>query len=105
MLLRLHSGSNAPVLYTNPNLGKALIDPAIPLKRFVNGVEQGFAVLPVQDIRIGKHSLRQVSFFLSLNAVGGATIRREDGLLPTIAFQRVFISCSGGFVALEPWER
>ncbi len=105
LLLRLDSGSNAPVLYTNPNLGEAPIDPTNPLKRLVNGVEQGFAVLPVQDIRIGKHSLRQVSFFLPLDSVGGTTIRREDGLLPTIAFQRVFISCSGGYVALEPWER
>jgi Aspartyl protease len=103
LLLRLDSGSNAPLLYANPNRGKAPIDPATPLKRVVNGVEQGFAVLPPQDIRIGKHSVRQVAFFLPLNAVGGTTIPREDGLLPTIAFQRVFISCSGGYVALEPW--
>jgi hypothetical protein len=105
VLLRLDSGSNAPLLYANPHFGKALIDPGTQLKRIVNGVEQGFAVLPPQDIRIGKHSVSQVSFFLPLNVVGDTTIPHDDGLLPTIAFQRVFISCSGGYVALEPWER
>jgi hypothetical protein len=28
---------------------------------------------------------------------------REDGVLPTIAFRRVFSSSAGHFAALEPW--
>jgi hypothetical protein len=105
VLLRLDSGSNAPLLYAADTLvrskskGKASI-----LKRVANGAEQSFAVLPPQDIQIGTHAVRQVSFVVPMNAIGAGPSPREDGLLPTMAFQNVFISRSGGYVALEPWE-
>jgi hypothetical protein len=106
VLLRLDSGSNAPVLYTKDSrLHKISPNSASQLMRVVNGVEQGFAVLPPQDVRIGKSSVRLVSFAMPLNPVGEGQTSREDGLLPTIAFQRVFISCSGGYVTLESWEQ
>jgi gag-polyprotein putative aspartyl protease len=105
VLLRLDSGSNAPLLYAVDALvrrrskGKASI-----LKRVANGVEQSFAVLPPQDIQIGTHSVKQVSFVMPMNSIGAGPTPRDDGLLPTMAFQRVFISRSGGYVALEQWE-
>ena len=105
VLLRLDSGSNAPLLYAaaalvrNESKGKAPI-----LKRVANGAEQSFAVLPPQDIQIGRQSVRQVSFVTPINSIGAGPAPREDGLLPTMAFQRVFIARSGGFVSLEPWE-
>lgn len=105
VLLRLDSGSNAPLLYAADALvrskskGKASI-----LKRVANGAEQSFAVLPPQDIQIGSRSVKQVSFVMPMNSIGAGPTPREDGLLPTMAFQRVFITCSGGYVSLEPWE-
>jgi Aspartyl protease len=106
VVLRLDSGSNVPLLFAaNARSGKMRTNSIPQLKRVVNGIAQTFAVLPPQDIQIGKRSVRQVSFAIPLNAVGDGPNPREDGLLPTIAFHRVFISCSGGYVALEPWER
>jgi predicted aspartyl protease len=104
VLLRLDSGSSAPLLYAADALvrskskGKASI-----LKRVANGEEQLFAVLPPEDIQIGARSVRQVSFVMPMNSSGAGPTPREDGLLPTMAFQRVFITCSGGYVILEPW--
>jgi len=105
VLLRLDSGSNAPLLYEaaavvrTKSKGKASI-----LKRVANGAEQSFAVLPPQDIRIGSHAVRQISFVMPMNSIGAGPNPREDGLLPTMAFQRVFITCSAGYVSLESWE-
>jgi hypothetical protein len=104
-LLRLDSGSNAPVLYSaNPRLRKASTNRASLLMRVVNGVEQGFAVLPPQDIHVGPHALKQVAFMMPMNAIGNGPAPREDGLLPTGAFQRVFISSASGYSVLELWK-
>jgi hypothetical protein len=102
VLLRLYSGSSASLLYANnPRPANGPISPAPQLKRVVNGIEQGFAVLPPQDIQIGKRSVRQVSFVRPLNAIGVGPTPREDGLLPTMAFQRVFISYTGRYAKLD----
>jgi predicted aspartyl protease len=105
VLLRLDSGSNAPSLYEPDALirrnatGKAPI-----LKRVANGAKQSFAVLPPQDIQIGTHAVRHVQFLIPMNSVGTGPTPREDGVLPTVAFQQVFISCSGGYAVMEPWQ-
>ncbi len=75
------------------------------LKRVVKGVEQAFAVLPAQDILVGACLVRQISFVMPLNEVGSGPSPREDGLLPTSAFERVFISYSKNYAALDPWAR
>ena len=104
LLLRLDSGSNSPLLYPGiAGLGMARANSAQVLKRTVGGTEQKFAVLPPQNIQIGKVALKQISFVSPMNSVGAGPAPREDGLLPTIAYQRVFISCSGGYVTLDPW--
>ena len=104
VLLRLDSGSNAPLLYTFDALVPSKSrDKAPTLKRVANGAEQSFAVLPPQDIHIGSLSVRQVTFVMPMNSIGAGPTPREDGLLPTAAFKRVFISCTGGYAALEPW--
>jgi hypothetical protein len=69
----------------------------------VNGVAQAFGVLAPRDVQIGKKSVRQVSFVMPMNSVGGVSALRKEGLLPTMAFQRMFISYSGAYAALEPW--
>jgi hypothetical protein len=104
MLLRLDSGSNAPVLYPDSlRPGNASPNWKLKLKRVVDGVEQEFAVLSPQDVQIGAQTLRQVSFTVPKNAIGSVPIRREDGLLPTMAFRRVFISYEGGYAKLDNW--
>ncbi|MFC5862821.1 retropepsin-like aspartic protease [Acidicapsa dinghuensis] len=106
VLLRLDSGSNAAVLYAvEPRLLRVPVNRAPVLKRVVNGVEQIFAVLPAQDILVGACPVRQVSFVTPMNEVGSGPNPREDGLLPTGAFERVFISYSKNYAALAPWAR
>jgi hypothetical protein len=107
VLLRLDSGSNVALLYAaRPRpLRASVVSRAPVLKRVVNGVEQAFAVLPAQDILVGACPVRQVSFVIPMNEVGTDPIPREDGLLPTAAFKRVFISYSENYAALDPWVR
>jgi hypothetical protein len=106
VLLRLDSGSNAALLYAaQPRLLRASEIRAPVLKRMVNGVVQAFAVLPAQDILVGACPVKQVSFVIPMNGVASGPSPREDGLLPTSAFERVFISYSKNYAALEPWVR
>jgi len=106
VLLRLDSGSNTALLYAaQPRLLRASVSRAPVLKRVVNGVEQAFAVLPAQDFLVGACLVRQVSFVIPINEVGTGPTPREDGLLPTSAFERVFISYSKNYAALYPWVR
>ena len=106
VLLRLDSGSNTALLYAaQPRLLRDSVSRAPVLKRVVNGVEQAFAVLPAQDILVGACPVRQMSFAVPMNGVGSGPSPREDGLLPTSAFERVFISYSKNYAALDPWVR
>lgn len=106
VLLRLDSGSNAPLLFAaQPQLLKASASRAPTLKRMVNGVAQSFAVLPAQDILVGACPVRQVSFLIPMNEIGSGPSPHEDGLLPTAAFARVFISYSENYAALDPWAQ
>jgi len=105
VLLRLDSGSNAAVLYAASRFLRASLSRAPMLERVVNGVEQGFAVLPAQDLRMGVFAVRQMSFVIPMNGIGGGPSPREDGQLPSAAFKRVFISYSENYAALDPWVR
>jgi hypothetical protein len=106
VLLRLDSGSNTALLYAaQPLLLRASVSRAPELKRVVTGVEQAFAVLPAQDILVGACPVRQVSFVIPINEVGSGPSPREDGLLPTSAFELVFISYSKNYAVLDPWVR
>ena len=104
VLLRLDSGSNAAMLHVaNPQI-RVKINRATPtLMRDVEGVEQVFAVLPGQNLEIGKHHFHEVAFVVPMNSVGYVPDPREDGVLPTMAFQRVFISSTARYAAFEPW--
>jgi len=104
VLLRLDSGSNAPVLYAaGSGIRSQSKGKNSTLKRVANGTEQSFAVLAPQDVQVGTQLIRQVSFIMPMNAIGASPATREDGLLPTMAFQRVFISSSGRYATLDPW--
>jgi hypothetical protein len=104
-LLRIDSGSNVPLLYSaKPYLlaaSAAWIAP--PLRRVVNGTVQKFQVLPPQELWIGKNFIPKIPFVVPINSVGDGPSPREDGLLPTAAFQRVFISSAAQYAVLETW--
>jgi aspartyl protease len=103
VLLRLDSGSNAPVLYAaRPHLLKDSLSRAPGFKRVVNGVQQVFAVLPAQNILVGASKVKHVSFAMLMTGANIGPIPREDGLLPTGAFERVFISYSRSYATLDP---
>jgi hypothetical protein len=103
VLFRLDSGSNAPVIYGGgkPSLQLARANVQI-LKRFVNGVEQDFAVLSPTDVSIGRETIRQVTFVHAMNSIGTEHQAREDGVLPTQMFRRVFVSYKNQFAILDP---
>ncbi len=61
-----------------------------------------FAVLPAQNILVGVYPMRQVSFVIPMNEVGNGPSPREDGLLLTAAFERVFISYKENYATLYP---
>jgi len=58
--------------------------------------------VPPQNMQIGNHILTHISFVTPVIVVKNLPKQREDGLLPTVLFQRVFISGSGHFVVFDP---
>jgi hypothetical protein len=102
MLLRLDSGSNAPVLYERCPQIRNMSRKSV-LSRVVNGVDQTFAVFATQDLEVGTKHVRQVPFVVPMNSLGDGPLPREDGILPTMVFQRVFISSPGRYISLDPW--
>jgi hypothetical protein len=98
--LRLDSRSNLALLFAaQPRLLRASVSRAPMLKRVVNGVEQAFALLPAQDLLVGACPVRQVSFVIPMNGFGSGPSPRKDGLLPTSALERIFISYSKNYAA------
>jgi hypothetical protein len=104
LLLLLDSGTNVPFLYDpGKYLAPGLSVSAHLRNRSADGVERAFTVLPPQDMQIGILAFRQISF-VTLAGTGKDVPKVEvDGLLPTVLFQRVYISYADRFVVLEPW--
>jgi hypothetical protein len=103
MLLRLDSGSNAAVLYTAAAALASGQRRDSVLTRVVYGGKQGFQMLPAMDLRISPHVIAQVSFAVPLNSLGRGPTPREDGVLPTMVFGRVFISAKGQYATVDSW--
>jgi len=105
LLLQLDSGIDSPLLFEH---GKSL-----PHVQFIGRSErhptndeivQAFAVLPPQDIRVGTHAFRQVSFVTPVGASKDIPVKPDvDGVLPTILFRSVFMSYADRFAVLNPW--
>ena len=103
VLFRLDSGSNAPLIYGGRDQSADIVrTKAQILKRQVDGVEQEFAVLQPRDVSVAGSKVRQVLFVEPLNSIGAVQQSREDGLLPTQLFQRVFVSYRNQFAILDP---
>jgi hypothetical protein len=102
ILLQLDSGSDGPLLYP-ARRGRELriLDRASPRGTTASKAQRAFADLPPQDLRIGSRTLGHVSFATPVSP-GDVPSRQEDGLLPTVLFQHVFISRSDHYVVFDP---
>jgi hypothetical protein len=101
--LLLDSGANAPLLYNiSPYIGPQ-ISHDVPLRGSgVDGEQQLFSALPLQDVEIASLKLSRVAFFSLAGIQKDARLKGFDGVLPTGLFQRVFIDHADGFVILDP---
>lgn len=101
-ILRVDSGSNAPLLF-----GKKI--EILPWLQRTNarraGVVNGslsLAVMPSQNVKIGTRITRQIAFLTPINTGRKLAKAGEDGLLPTTLFRRVFISYRDSVAMFDP---
>jgi hypothetical protein len=104
LLLELDSGIDVPLLF---ECGKQV--PHVKTfgaeqgRRLPDEVTQAFAVLMPQDMQVGGHSFRQVSFVTPVATGKEIPVKPDvDGVLPTILFRSAFISYGDGFAVLQP---
>ena len=104
ILLQLDSGSDGPILYPGSEQPEvqALVQAATPQGANATSAQPAFAVVPPQNMQIGNHILSNISFVTPVAVAKNLPRQREDGLLPTVLFQRVFISGTGHYVVFNP---
>jgi len=104
ILLQLDSGSDGPILYPGSDQPEvqALVQSATLQGANTTDAQRAFAVLPTQTMQIGNRILTHVSLVTPLAVARNLPPQREDGLLPTVLFQRVLISGRGHFVVFDP---
>jgi Aspartyl protease len=104
LLLTLDSGANASFLFNHAvNLAPGLRPTRQRNGYGADGVKRGFSILPPQSMQIGSLNIQQVSFAAPADSGENTLTSRQDGLLATAVFRRVFISYADRFVVLEPW--
>jgi hypothetical protein len=104
LLLMLDSGANASCLFNHAvNLAPGLRQTRQRDGYGADGVKRGFSILPPQSMQIGSFNIQQVSFAAPVDSGENALTSKEDGLLTTGLFRRVFISYADRFVVLDPW--
>ena len=104
ILLQLDSGSDGPILYPGSDQPEvqALVQSATLQGANTTDAQRAFAVLPPQNMQIGNRILTHVSLVTPVAVARNLPRQREDGLLPTVLFQRVLISGRGHFVVFDP---
>jgi Aspartyl protease len=103
ILLQLDSGSDGPILYPGSEQPEVqtLIHAATLQGANAIRAQRAFAVVPPQTMQIGNHILSHISFVTPVIVPKNLPRQREDGLLPTVLFQRVFISGTDHFVIFD----
>ncbi len=104
ILLQLDSGSDGPILYPGSRQleVRALVQSAVLQGSNASGAQRAFAVVPPQNVQIGNRILSRISFVTPVSVARNLPTQHEDGLLPTVLFQRVFISGGAHFVIFDP---
>ena len=100
VLLQLDSGSDVSVLYEKTKL--PLLDSATLLASSMSKARMLFAAFEPQVMRIGTRTLGHISFVTPVSVAKDMPARTEDGLLPTVLFQRVFICHTDHYVIFDP---
>jgi hypothetical protein len=105
-LLQLDSGSDGPILYPGserPDV-QALVHAAVLQGGKVTNAQSVFAVVPPQIMQIGNRIRSHVSFVTPVTVGKSLEEQHLDGLLPTVLFERVFISGGPGdhYVVFDP---
>jgi hypothetical protein len=102
ILLQLDSGSDGLILHAGNEANSGLLKRATLQGRGVSKAQRAFAVLPPQDMQIGAHTLNHVYFVTPVSVEQNTPKMETDGLLPTVLFQRVFISEANHYVVFDP---
>ena len=104
ILLQLDSGSDGPMLFRGSESPEVqlLMRSAAPWQGNITNAQLALAVVPPQTMQIGRHILGNISFVIPLAVAKNLPRPGEDGLLPTLLFQRVLISGAGHYVIFEP---
>jgi hypothetical protein len=103
ILLQLDSGSDGLILYAGGDEAKrGILKQATLQGGGVGNAQRAFAVLPPQDMRIGSRTLSHISFVTPVSVGKNVPSQNEDGVLPTLIFQRVFISGAAQYVVFDP---
>jgi Aspartyl protease len=104
ILLQLDSGSDGPILFPGsqePEI-QLLVHAAALQGGNTTSAQRAFAVVPPQNMQIGNRILSHISFVTPVIFGKNLPGRHEDGLLPTVLFQRVFISGGDHYVVFDP---
>lgn len=103
ILLQLDSGADGPILYPHSKERELpILEQATLQGRNASKAQQAFAVLPPQDVHIGNRTLSNVNFVTPVRVAENLPAPDEDGLLPALLFQRVFISGAEHYVIFDP---
>lgn len=102
ILLQLDSGSDGLILYPRSEANSILLRQATLQVDGMTRAQRAFAVLPLQDMQIGTRTLTHVYFVTPVSVEHNVPTLETDGVLPTVLFQRVFISSSGHYVIFDP---
>jgi hypothetical protein len=102
IFLQLDSASDGLVLNAGNEANLDLIKQATLRRENVTKAQSAFAVLPPQEMRIGARNLKHISLVTPVSAERNVPTMESDGLLPTMLFQRVFISGGDHYVVFDP---
>jgi hypothetical protein len=104
ILLQLDSGSDGPILYPGSEQPEvqALVHAAALQGGNATPAQRAFAVVPPQNMQIGNRILSHISFVTPVVVAKNLPGQHEDGLLPTVLFQRFFISGGDHYVVFDP---
>jgi len=103
ILLQLDSGSDGPILYARSGEeGLPLLKRATPREGKLTEAQKAFSALPPQDLRIGTRTMSRIPFVTPVSVGNDVPRQNEDGLLPTLLFQRVFICGADHYVVFNP---
>jgi Aspartyl protease len=100
--LQLDSGSDGAILYaSNKETERPLLARAALQGGDTSPAQRAFAVLPPQLMRIGSRTWSNVPFVTPVRVESNVPDREEDGLLPTVLFQKVYISYAEHYVVFD----